>query len=407
MKSSPISIKERIVTIDVIRGFALFGIFLVNMPAFHSPDFKVQLNGMHMSYTGMDYWVDMFLQMFIQMKFFTIFSFLFGLGFYLFMSRAEQKKFRMNRLFSRRLLGLLIFGLLHLVFLWLGDILHLYAIAGFILLFFYKRKPKTILIWAFSILFVFHALISLSFLVPQEMLQEMEAGMQENYDEKLATYVSIYEQASYQEWLSYRLETEIPFILMNLPFTLMPVLALFLFGLYAGKIGIFERINEHQNLLKKVQLVSFLIGILFALLLGSTKANLLTFGVYEGSAIQLFTSISGIGLCFFYITTLTLLLRKEVWIKRLRPLGYVGQMALTNYLLQTIICVILFLGFNLYGQMSLTMGTLLCFVIYGLQLFISYKWLQVYQFGPFEWLWRMMTYGSIQPIKRSVQYIDK
>ncbi|WP_110113127.1 DUF418 domain-containing protein [Bacillus sp. CGMCC 1.16541] len=400
MNVSPISTRDRIVTIDIIRGFALFGIFLVNMPAFHSPDFKVQISGMHVEYTGIDYWVDLFLQMFVQMKFFTIFSFLFGLGFYIFMSRAEQKGFNVKRLFSRRLLGLLLFGALHLIFLWFGDILHLYAITGFLLLFFYKRKPKTILIWAFSILFLFHALISLTFLVPETMLEDMQADMQEGYDEKLNNYVAVYEQASYIDWVLYRIDIEIPSILANLPITLMPVLSLFLFGLYAGKIGLFERVEEQRNLLRKVQVFSFLIGVIFAILLGLVKTKGWNVGAYEDSVIQLFTSLSGVGLCFFYISTLTLLLQAENWQKRLRPLGYVGQMALTNYLLQTILCVILFLGFNLYGQISLTTGTILCFIIYSLQVFISRKWLQMYRFGPFEWLWRTMTYRKVQQFKK-------
>nr|WP_071393393.1 heparan-alpha-glucosaminide N-acetyltransferase domain-containing protein [Bacillus tuaregi] len=154
MKSTPISSQERILTIDIIRGFALLGIFLVNMPAFHSPALMVSAP----EYNGMDYWLDLLFQMFVQTKFYTIFSFLFGLGFYIFMSRAEQKGLRINRLFSRRLFALLLFGALHLVLLWYGDILHTYAIAGFLLLLFYKRKPKTLLIWAFSLLIAFHAL---------------------------------------------------------------------------------------------------------------------------------------------------------------------------------------------------------------------------------------------------------
>ena len=90
MKSAPISKQERIVTLDIIRGFALLGIFLVNMPAFHSPAFMIS----HPDYTGMDYWLDLFLQMFVQTKLYTIFSFLFGLGFYIFMSQGGTEKFK-------------------------------------------------------------------------------------------------------------------------------------------------------------------------------------------------------------------------------------------------------------------------------------------------------------------------
>lgn len=149
--------------LDVIRGFALFGILLVNMPAFHSPNFINQLYSVDVPYGGLDAVVYAFLQLFVQVKFFTIFSFLFGVGFYLFMKRAEAKGLRMKSLFFRRASILLIIGLLHLIFLWFGDILHLYAVGGFLLVAFYNRMPKTLIKWAFSLLAIYLALLSMTF----------------------------------------------------------------------------------------------------------------------------------------------------------------------------------------------------------------------------------------------------
>ena len=211
MKSAPISKQERIITLDIIRGFALLGIFLVNMPAFHSPAFMIS----HPDYTGMDYWLDLFLQMFVQTKFYTIFSFLFGLGFYIFMSRAEQKNLHVNRLFSRRLFALLLFGAIHLIFIWYGDILHTYAIAGFLLLLFYKRKTKTLLIWAFSLLFVIHSLLSVQFFIPESTLEEMAATSNADKESKVEEYVDMYENGNYLEWVSYRFQTEVIPILLE------------------------------------------------------------------------------------------------------------------------------------------------------------------------------------------------
>ncbi|MFC0273897.1 DUF418 domain-containing protein [Metabacillus herbersteinensis] len=399
MKSKPISITERIPTIDIIRGFALFGIFLVNMPAFHSPDFFIQMNGLEKEETGFDFWVDLFFQLFIQMKFFTIFSFLFGLGFYIFMNRAEQKGLKTKALFTRRVLVLLLFGLLHLIFMWFGDILHTYAIAGLLLLMFYNRKTKTLLNWAFGLLIVFHALMSIHFLVPTEMLEAIEADMH-NSEQGLTEYVNIYTNASYIEWVTYRLGVEIGPILSQLPFTMIPVLAMFLFGLYAGKIGVFQPNSPHWSTVRKTWLVTLILSLPFVTYLALLKLSIIDLGVKQSATTQLFTSLSGISLCFFYITSLMILLKKESWQKRLRPLGYAGQMALTNYLLQTILCFILFLGFGLYGKISLTTGTILCLIIYPLQMWLSFLWLKKYRFGPFEWLWRSLTYGYFQPIKR-------
>jgi uncharacterized protein len=400
MKPAPISAKDRIVNIDIIRGFALLGIFLVNMPAYHSPDFMKQMYGINRTYTGVDYWVDLFFQLFVQMKFYTIFSFLFGLGFYLFMSRAEQKGLQTKRLFTRRLLALLLFGVAHLTFLWFGDILHTYAIAGIFLLFFYKRKNKTLLIWAFSLFFLIHALMSIQLFLPADIIEEIQTENASSHSGKLAEYVEVYEQAPYLEWTAYRLDTEIKLILANLPITIIPVLAMFLLGLYAGRMGVFHPASPHQQLIKKTQLVSFLFGIPFVGGLAALKLDIWNIGVYKQAAVQLLTSLSGFALCFFYLSSLLLLLRRPQWQKRLQPLGGVGQMALTNYLSQTIICIFLFVGLGLYGRISLAGGTIICFIIYTGQVLASRIWLQKYRFGPLEWLWRSFTYGKFQPMKK-------
>jgi uncharacterized protein len=400
MKSSPISTNERIVIIDMIRGFALMGIFLVNMPAYHSPDFLMQLSGMHKELTGIDYWVDLFFQLFIQTKFYTIFSFLFGLGFYIFMSRAEQKGLATSRLFTRRIFALLLFGAAHLVLLWYGDILHTYAITGILLLFFYKRKNKTLLVWAFSLLVMIHALMSIQLFIPASTLETMREASQQNHASKLTEYVDVYENANYAEWVSYRLDTEIIPVLMNLPVVMIPVLAMFLFGLYAGRMGFFQPDTPHLLFIKRTRLITFLLSIPFVVFLALLKLDIVDLGIRKQAAVQLFTSLSGMTLCFFYISSLALLVRNKRWQKMLRPLGYVGQMALTNYLSQTIICITLFVGFGLYGKISLAAGTLLCLLIYVLQITFSYIWLKRYKFGPMEWLWRSFTYGYFQPMKK-------
>lgn len=404
MKSAPISAKERIVSIDIIRGFALLGIFLVNMPTYHSPDFMTQIYGMDKEYTGIDYWIDLFFQLFIQTKFYTIFSFLFGLGFYIFMNRAEQKGLQTERLFARRIAALLLFGAVHLVLLWFGDILHTYAVAGILLLFFYKRKNKTLLIWAFSLLFIIHALMSIQLVLPSSMLEEMKAANEQSYSDKLPEYMDVYEHADYLEWVSYRWDTEIIRILSNLSVTMIPVFAMFLFGLYAGRMGLFQADTPHLRFIKKTQLTVFLLSIPLLALLAVLKLDVLNAGIYKEAAVQLFTSLSGLTLCFFYISSLVLLLRNKQWQKRLRPLGFVGQMALTNYLSQTVVCTFLFVGLGFYGKVSLATGTVICLVIYTLQVIFSYMWLKKYRFGPLEWLWRSFTYGQFQPMKQNQEF---
>ncbi|PLS16136.1 hypothetical protein CVD28_19040 [Bacillus sp. M6-12] len=396
MKSAPISAKERIVTIDIIRGFALLGIFLVNMPAFHSPVFLVT----YPEYTGVDYWLDLFLQLFVQTKFYTMFSFLFGLGFYIFMSRAEQKGLKTKRLFSRRLFALFLFGALHLVFLWFGDILLTYALTGFFLLLFYKRKTKTLLIWAFSLLFLFHAFVSIQFFLPEEIMKDSEAAAEQELKSQLPEYVDFYQHAQYTELVRFRFKEEIIPILENQPFVMITVLGMFLFGLYAGKRGIFQPGTTHLPLIKKIWRVSITLSIPLVILLAAFKLNAIELGLYKEPAVFLFTSLSGLTLCFFYIASLTLLLKKKKWQQLLRPIGYTGQMALTNYLSQTIVSLFIFLELDLYGKVSLVTGTFLCLLIYALQVIFSYIWMKNFRFGPFEWIWRSLTYGYFQTMKK-------
>ncbi|EDL62574.1 DUF418 domain-containing protein, partial [Bacillus sp. SG-1] len=307
---------------------------------------------------------------------------------------------KVKSLYLRRILGLFLFGLAHLILLWFGDILHTYALTGLLLLFFYKRKIKTMIIWAFSLLLVINILFSISLLMPSGLLQNFQEMNEAAYNQQFGEYVAAYTTAGFGELVSYRLGAELVPLIFNIIPAMIPVLAMFLFGLAAGKAGIFKPDTEHLGFIHKIRNITFLISIPLVTLLALFKLEILGAGIKNSSYVQLFTSLSGVTLCFFYISALTLLLRKENWQKRLRPLGYAGQMALTNYLSQTIICVSIFVGFDLYEKVSLLAGTLLALVIFTAQIIFSYFWLKKFQFGPFEWLWRSFTYGKLQPMKK-------
>ncbi|MEH7123662.1 DUF418 domain-containing protein [Bacillus sp. JJ1773] len=391
--------KDRIVTLDVIRGFAILGIFLVNMPSFTGSEFMV--------YTGVDKTIRMLLDMFIQTKFYTIFSFLFGLGFYIFMKRAEARGEKVFRLFSKRLLALLLFGILHLVFLWEGDILHSYALIGFFLLLFYRRKAKTVLIWGLILISLFQFITGASALFAyigeqfdeslnisgQLQMERMEEG-----EKKIEAYTSL----SYPELLQWRVPNELKEIIMNEPFVIPDVLGMFLLGLYAGKINLFRRVTELKRRLRIIQLITLLLSIppLAAIIFSYSKLEEVVFMHSLGNYFYL--HFSGFTLSIFYIVTIALLLEKQNWQRLLNPFRYVGQMALTNYLFQTFFGVIVFYGFGLFGQISLAMGLLYSLIFYCVQIIFSHLWLKKFQFGPFEWLWRVMTYGKAQQFKRDV-----
>ncbi|MDM5154193.1 DUF418 domain-containing protein [Bacillus sp. DX1.1] len=378
-----ISQDERIHSIDIIRGIAIFGIFLVNWPIIAGIDSR-DITG---SYEGIDSYIRLFYDMFIQTKFYTIFSFLFGLGFYIFMQRAEMKTNRPTTLFIRRLLILFLFGFTHYVLFWDGDILHTYAITGFFLLLFYKRAPRTILIWALVLLGIFQLFmllgsVMLAFVPIEELRSSLPIMPLENWGLQVQDRFTTFYSES---------------IWLNISF-LPESIGLFLLGLYAGKKDIFRRASELDQKLKKWQIIMFVLTIpmwFFMIRYFVTKQP------YEPIYMSGFTMFSGKTLFIFYIFTLMRLLQKERWQKILRPFQFVGRTALTNYISQTVITLLVFgLVLKDSAPVPLWTGTIFCISFYILQIFISRWWLSRYQYGPLEYIWRLGTYGQKMPLKK-------
>ncbi|SCC13244.1 DUF418 domain-containing protein [Bacillus wiedmannii] len=378
-----ISQSERIHSIDIIRGIAVLGIFLVNWPVIAGIDSR-DLSGV---YEGLDSYIRLFYDMFIQTKFYTIFSFLFGLGFYIFMTRAEAKTDRPKTLFVRRLLILLLFGFLHYVLLWDGDILHTYAIAGFFLFLFYKREPRTILIWAIVLLSIFQFLMLIA-----------SIGIAFMPKDELGLSLPI---MPLEDWMS-QIQNRFHAFYANgigLNISMLPeTLGLFLLGLYAGKKDIFRRTKELDPKLKKWQIIMFVLTLPFWFFM---VRYFLSTSSYEPLYMQGLAMFSGKTLFIFYIFTLMRLLQKEKWQTLLRPFQYVGRMALTNYISHTIVTLLVFgLLFKNDYLAPLWVGPLFCISFYTLQIIISRWWLSRYQYGPLEYIWRLGTYGKMMPLKK-------
>ncbi|WP_257347585.1 DUF418 domain-containing protein [Pseudalkalibacillus decolorationis] len=399
MKLAPITTNERIESLDIIRGFALLGIFLVNMPAFFAPALKYDLYGLTPEYDGIDQWVRLIFDLFVQAKFYPMFSFLFGLGFYIFLTRAEQNTERPKLLFGLRLLILLLFGLLHLVLFWYGDILHTYAISGFFLLFFYKRKAKTVLIWALALISLFYVFMASPLLLPESLLERSNEWNQSVGSEKVEEAVQIYKHKTYMELISYRYTNEVVPILENIPYSIPHILGLFLLGLYIGKKGILANPSQHKRFIRLTWMISGLIAIPFSIWLAAIQLDTLNYGAYHDIVSLFVLTVGGPFLTSFYVFSFVLLLQNGRWRKVLDPIGTTGRMALTNYLAQTVITLVIILGFELYNELSITTGLLLTLVIYGLQVVFSVFWLKHFRFGPLEWVWRSLTYGRLQSMR--------
>jgi uncharacterized protein len=402
---TPVEANERILTLDVLRGIALFGVLVANIwlwfsgTSFRFPDYNAEVwSG---SVDGIAFLLVAF---FVSGKAITTFSFLFGLGFAVQMMRAEARGRSIVRHHSRRLAVLMVFGALHAVFLWYGDILFTYALLGFGLLLFRKRREKTLLVWA-AVLFMVPILIAAVPLVmatlspaagpePATALTEMA----ERNQAVLAHFASAEPARIVRGNLTMLREWWLtPKVLFQLV-----LFGIFLLGLWAGRRRIFENPAAHRVLLRRLIVVGFPLG-MAATALGTALRSIppedFLAITWMPLAMAATATLGTLPFALAYIATATLLMERVEWRGRLVRFAPVGRMALTNYLAQTVICVALFYGAGLVGQVGAVFGILVALVIFPAQMVWSAWWLARFRFGPMEWLWRSLVYRRLQPMR--------
>ncbi|GAB4436463.1 MAG: DUF418 domain-containing protein [Chloroflexi bacterium OHK40] len=403
--TAPIAGHERRAHVDVLRGFALFGILLVNLALFKAPAI-VQATAPAAS-NPLDQLAAQAINLFAEGKFFTLFSFLFGFGFATQLLRARQQGVPFVARYTRRLLVLLLFGVAHATLLWYGDILLTYALFGFALLLFRNQSPRVLLIWALALLASMTLLLGAGITFVELRRADPVAGgtilaaereQLAAVEAEIARDTALYRDGSYAELVAARTLAPVGLI-YNLVTQGLPVLAMFLLGLYAGRQGILADVPAHLPLLRRVRFWGLLLGLTLSALLVLAQTQLSLFAGL--AALLLAHSLTGPLLALGYAATIVLLHEQPRWRSQLAPLGAAGRMALTNYLLQTVICTTLFYGYGagLYGQVGAALGVLLTVVIFALQVVWSVWWLRHFQFGPIEWLWRTLTYGRAQPMR--------
>ena len=398
----PTQPRQRVEILDVLRGFAIFGILMVTMTGFSGS-------------AGADWWTgttDLLARGLIfllgQAKFFTIFSFLFGLGFALQLQRAEARGAPFFPLYRRRLLALLLIGLLHVLFLSFGDVLVNYAVVGFLLFFFKWAKPKTLMIIAVILLLLHYGNWELNVLrevarAPSEQVSQTSQSATENREAariQVETRMRVYGQGSFADIMAQRVQYWFNTSVLGWSYPVKVLLALFLLGMYAGRRRLFQDVSAHLPLFRQVWRwgLGLALFVPACFLLAGTNAV----PPYWGSLwTPIYFAIGVPALSFFYVSTLVLLFQKEAWKRRLAPLAAVGRMALSNYLLQSVVCTTIFYsyGLGLYGKVGPAAGLALTVLIFLLQVPLSIWWLRHFRFGPAERLWRTLTYGRLQPIR--------
>ncbi|MEY9978629.1 DUF418 domain-containing protein [Lysinibacillus sp. RC79] len=334
--------KERIVSLDIIRGLALFGILFINVAAYQ----MIVEGGPMPDYSGINGIIDTLIDIFIEKKFFSIFSFLFGVGFYIFASRAEARGDKPRWRFARRLLALLLIGIVHIFIFW-GSILAYYAVIGFFLIPFYNAKISTISKWLFAIITVHVLCILGQLFMPNQEVFSTVFG-----------------------------------ILGNDAIT---IFIMFLTGFLAAKADWISHISEYSKQIKWIQFVTFPFFVGISLWIWFAAQG-------EDQNLQLIIGLGVIPTTYFYLTCLFVMLENKSIAKLLQPIGRVGQMAFTNYLAQSFIglAIISLMGLKVVSPSDVVIIATLTFVI---QIIISVIWFKFFKMGPFEKVWRFMTYG--------------
>jgi len=408
----PVPGDERLVLLDVLRGFALLGIFLMNIEGMVAP-FEAAVTGIDPVHAGVHYWADAVVYVLVQGKFYPLFSMLFGMGFALMMARAEQAGRPFTGLYLRRTLALLVFGLLHIVFVWTGDVLNSYALLAFAMLLFFRKTPVSRLPkWSIGLMLV-PALVlvlggaALSFAMGlPDVGAEMEASLGESRSavaahmeaQRLAFGSGTFLEATQQRLLA------LPSIIGALLVFGWQILGLFLLGSWFVRSGALSRPQDFPRLYARLRWVALPIGL--AITLASVwlqpTLDLATMDLRQGAAMALHM-VGGTLMCLGYLAWIVRGMASAKAALRLAWLAPAGRMALTNYLMQSVVSTLVFYGYGLgyFGQLPRAGQVVYVLAFFIVQVLLSRAWLARFQFGPMEWLWRALTYLRLPAMRRA------
>ena len=394
-RSLPISLSERIDVIDVLRGIAVCGILIGNMQ--WNSGYGFMPPAMAESWPLYDKVTQYLVHVFVEGKFYSIFSLLFGFGFALQIDRATQRGDTNASVFKRRLFWLLVIGVIH-ASIWAGDILSVYAVIGFILLLFRRKSDQSLLKWALWLMIVpviYFAVLLVLFLAfaPPETATVVEKAQAEMFQSAMNVVPA---GGFFQITREYNVGMVIGrwaglLLQMRLP----KILAMFLLGFYAYRKGYFQRPDEHRETIRKLMIYGLSLGFicnpLFAWFAHSEADFPPSFSGMVGIIMYgIGVPAMAIGIAALIVT----LWQAEAWRGVLAVFAPVGRMALTNYLMQTAISLFIFYGWGLgyYGKVGALNATLLAFAIFAAQIVLSTLWLKYFAYGPVEWIWRQLTY---------------
>lgn len=401
---APLVPEERIVLLDVLRGFALLGILVMNMPAFNMPWTTWAMQPRPFQ-GGLDRGVDFAMAMLFSGKANAIFSFLFGLGLTVQLRRAGDRGGALVPLYLRRLAVLFVIGAAHSVLLWTGDVLHIYAVLGLLLLALRSASDRVIFTMVGLLLLLPIARNAWSFFTQEPPLHPIP------YYEALAhEHIRIYQTGTYAEQIAARLTDLHESYVETAPHLLgailmVPQLAVtMLLGFWVGRRRILEDVPAHARWIRRAMLWCLGLGVAFSVAFAALRffrppptgqPTLL------GFLIGLMYNLNRPLLCLGYIAAIALLFQRPGSRRFLLPLAHAGAMPLTNYLLQSVLATTIFYsyGLGLFARVGPALGLLFVAAIFTVQLLYSRAWLARFRYGPLEWLWRGATYGKLPALR--------
>jgi uncharacterized protein len=427
----PVSNAERYFTIDVLRGFALLGILAMNIVDFGWPWPAYVDPTRGGGFDGLDRAIWIFNHLVFEEKMMTIFSMLFGAGLILMDGRALVRGASIQRVYYRRVVWLLLIGLVHSYLIWMGDILVLYAQCGLLLYFFRNLRPRTLIIVGILSLLVLVP-ISLGFAARADQARaaakrveaQKAAGekpsprderLARSWDEGFSEWFAPTKEQQEKEWNkelkayqgNYRgiVKFRAPMV-----FWVQTIYAVFfgmifaamgrmLIGMGLMKLGVFSGMRSRGFYIGMVVL-GYGIGlplVFFDALELMRHQFSHDYGLHGGKFVNEYGSVV---VALGHVGVLVLIVKSGALEWLTRRLAAVGRMALSNYLTHSIVCTTLFYGygFGLFGRINRTGLEGIVILIWVAQLLYSPVWLKYFRFGPAEWLWRSLTYGNPQPM---------
>lgn len=403
MNLAPVGESERIRSLDIMRGFAVLGILIVNAPFFAAP-WQTAVNPLlpPLDVAPQTLWSWFVVHVFFEYKCITLFSMLFGASVYLVGGERSDKA--RGALLNRRLSWLLVIGLIHATLIWYGDILVTYALTGFLVSHARSWRAHSLLIAGvclLSVMLAFGALVTSIFpALPADALAEMKARIWAPTDEAIAAQVAAYQGGlvgatveNATSWGAF-IANSLPWLVARAAAVMMIGMALFKWGFFSAKApawiyGVFLAIGAAA-----FGLIAWQASINAAH--GFAFMHMQTIGTFANSALAIFGSL-------FYASLFSLMVKAGTLGFIASALAAVGRMALTNYLTQSLIMTTIFWGgrgFGLYGEVDRPTLWAIVAAVWAAQLIWSPLWLLRFKMGPLEWLWRRLTYGRAMTIAK-------